>query len=206
MKEYSCAQGEQEWLTARLGKVTASEADKILTPEFAIRTGETPKTYLAQKLAERILNRPLEGFSTFETEQGEILEMEARRWFKFEHNHKVREVGFIDHDDGRCGCSPDALLDDDGGLEIKAPQPTNHVKYLLDGKLPKDYVVQVHFSLYVTGRKYWKFVSYRRRFTPFVLTIERDERIMKQIAMALQKFYADFDAALDRLEPKKKAA
>lgn len=199
MKEYPCAQGEHEWLQARVGKVTASEADQLLTPEFAMRTGEMPRTYLARKLAETVLNRPLEGFTSFETEQGEMLEMEARSWFAFEYSHTIRRPGFVEHDDGRCGCSPDALLDDDGGLEIKAPQPTNHVKYLLDGKLPKDYAVQVHFSLYATGRAWWKFVSYRRRFQPLVLTVDRDEAIMAKIAEALADFYAKFDAALARL-------
>jgi hypothetical protein len=199
MKIYSCEQGEHEWLQARVGKVTASEADQLLTPEFEIRKGEMPKTYLARKLAEHVLGRPLEGFSSFVTEQGELLEMEARSWFAFETTHKVRQVGFIEHDDGRCGCSPDALLDDDGGLELKAPQPTNHVKYLLDGTLPKDYAVQVFFSLYVTGRPWWKFVSYRRKFQPVVIKVDRDEKIMAKIAECLTGFYAKFDAALQKL-------
>lgn len=200
MKLYPCTQGEHEWLQARVGKVTASEADNILTPAFEIRKGDMPKTYLAKKLAEHVLGRPLEGFSSFETEQGQALEDEARKWFCFEFNHRVQNVGFIEHDDGRSGCSPDALLDEDGGLEIKAPQPTNHVKYLLDGALPKDYAVQVHFSMWVTGRPWWKFVSYRRKFRPLVLTVPRNEKIMGKITAAVAKFYRDFDAALERLK------
>lgn len=201
MKEYSCAQGEAEWLQARVGKVTASEADQLLTPAFEMRTGEMPKTYLARKLAEHVLGRPLEGFSSFVTEQGEMLEHEARAWFQFEYaQHKVRQVGFVEHDDGRSGCSPDALLDDDGGLEIKAPQPTNHVRYLLDGTLPKDYAVQVHFSMFVTGRPWWMFVSYRRKFRPFVLRVERDEMIIGAVRHTLESFYDKFDAALAKLQ------
>lgn len=201
MKEYDCCQGEAEWATVRLGKVTASEADNLLTPEFKIRTGEMPKTYLARKLAEAVLQRPLEGFSSFETENGQLLEQEARSWFAFEFTGtKVRNVGFIEHDDGRCGCSPDALLDEDNGLELKAPQPTNHVKYLLDGTLPKDYAVQVHFSMYVTGRPKWTFVSYRRKFRPFVLTVKRDEEIMRKIGECLAAFYAEFDKAMLKLK------
>jgi len=202
MKIYPCDQGGSEWLQARVGKVTASEAGELLTPEFEIRKGETPKTYLARKLAEHILGRPLEGFTSFSTEQGELLEMEARSWFALEFDgvHKVRQVGFVEGDDGRCGCSPDALLDKDGGLELKAPQPTNHVKYLLDGKLPKDYAVQVHFSMFVTGRPWWYFMSYRRKFAPFVLRVERDEAIIEKIREALAKFYKDFDAALAKLK------
>jgi predicted phage-related endonuclease len=198
MKIHNCIQGESEWLTARVGKVTASEACDLLTPKFAEKDGETPKTYLATKIAERILGRQVGEFSSFVTEEGEMLEMEARKWFEFQFDHKVKRVGFIEHDNGRCGCSPDALLDDDGGLEIKCPQPTNHVKYLLSGELPKDYAVQVHFSMYVTGRPWWKFVSYRRKMRPFVLTIQRDEEIIKKIDACLTKFYADFDKAFIR--------
>jgi len=200
MKIYPCDQGGSDWLQARVGKVTASEADNLLTPLFALKDGETPKTYMARKLAETVLGRPLEGFTSFETEQGEILEMEARAWFAFAHDqYKVRQVGFIEHADGRCGCSPDALLDDDGGLELKCPQPTNHVKYLLDGVLPKEYRVQVFFSMFVTGRPYWIFCSYRRKFRPFVLRVERDEEIMKKIGDALARFYASFDEAYSKL-------
>jgi len=201
MKIHECTQGQSEWLNARLCKVTASEAGEILTPEFEIRKGETPKTYLAKKLAEKALNRPIDGFSTFATENGEILEMEARAWFALEHDqYTVRQVGFIEGDDGRCGCSPDALLDEDGGLELKCPQPTNHVKYLLEGTLPKDYAVQVHFSMFVTGRPYWMFVSYRRKLPPFVLRVERDEAIMAKIQAALTAFYARFDEAMKILK------
>lgn len=200
MKIYDCAQGETDWLDARLGKVTASEASQLMTPEFSARTGEMPQTYLAKKIAETLLGRPLEGFSTFATENGEMMEMEARAWFAFEHDHKVTQVGFVEHDDGRCGCSPDALLDDDGGLEIKSPQPTNHVKYLLGGVLPKDYAVQVHFSMYVTGRPTWTFVSYRRKLPPLVLKIDRDEKIMQSIAAILENFYSKYDQSLLKIK------
>lgn len=200
MKIHDIPQGEAEWFTLRIGKVTASEAHNLLTPKFKIKTGDGPTTYLYTKVAEGFRKRPLGGFtSSWATEQGQEMEDEARRWVCFEFEHKVRDVGFIEHDDGRCGCSPDALLDDDGGLELKAPQPTNHVRYLLDGELPEDYTAQVHFSMYVTGRPWWKFVSYHRGFPPFVLTVQRDEKICATIAEALAAFYKRYDEAMARL-------
>lgn len=200
-KIHEVNQGESDWLKLRVGKVTASEASALLTPEFAIRTGAMPYTYLCEKVAEAWRGEPLPGFSSWETEQGQILEDEARAWYCLEHDdYKARNVGFVEHDDGRCGCSPDALLGEDGGLELKCPQPTNAVRYVLDGTLPKDYAVQVHFSLYVTGRKWWRFVSYRRKFPPFVLHVERDEAICAKIQAALEKFYSDFDTAMARLQ------
>jgi hypothetical protein len=194
------AQGDAEWLQVRVGKVTASEMDHLITPEFKARTGAGPHTYLCGKIAEAWRGQALPGFTSWATEQGQLLEDEARKWYAFEFNETLRNVAFVEHDDGRCGCSPDALIGDDGGLELKAPEPTNHVRYLLDGVLPKDYVAQVHMSLYVTGRKWWKFVSYRRKFPPFVLTIERDEAIMEKIGNTLADFYAKFDAAMATLK------
>lgn len=200
MKIHEVTQGDIDWIKLRAGKVTASEAKELLTPLFATKTGDGVNTYLFKKVAEAYSGFAPDGFSSYETEQGQILEDEARQWFAFETEHRVRNVGFIEHDNGRCGCSPDALLDDDGGLELKCPQQTNHVRYLLDGVLPKDYAVQVHFSLYVSGRAWWKFVSYRRKFPPFVLTVERDEAICEKIEAALNAFAARFDDAMLKLK------
>lgn len=196
---HECAQGEAEWLQHRIGKVTASEASSLLTPLFAVKTGEGPKTYLYEKLAEGWRGKPLPGFSSWATQEGQLLEDEARRWYSLESDDAVQNVGFIEHDDHRCGCSPDGLIGEDGGLELKAPQPTNHIRYVMEGVLPKDYAPQVHFSLYVTGRPWWRFVSYCRGFPPLVLTVQRDEAICAKIQEALTGFYAAYDAAMLKL-------
>ena len=202
-KIHDINQGDADWLALRIGKVTASEMDNLVSPEFKVRDGATPYTYLCQKVAESYSGKPLPGFTSFATEQGELLEIEARGWYALEHtDRKVINVGFVEHDSGRCGCSPDALLGEDGGLEIKCPQATNHVRYLLDGTLPKDYAAQVHMSLYVTGRKFWRFVSYHRGYPAFVLNVERDAAIMAKIDAALAQFYDRFDSAMLTLKTK----
>lgn len=200
-------QNTPEWLSIRAGKVTASELKNLLTPQFKIRTGETPHTYLCRKVAESILGAPLDedDFATFDTEQGQMKEDEARALFVFEYanGQRVKDAGFITHDDGRFGCSPDALVGENGGLEIKCPKLKTHVKYLIDGELPEEYATQVHGSMYASGRSSWNFMSYARptrKFPPFVLTVERDEAIQAKIAEALASFYAKFDAAMLKLK------
>lgn len=203
MKISPHAQGSVDWQLARSGIPTASEFDNLLTPKFEIRKGEMPKTYLAAKLAEAWLGGPLIGFNTFDVEQGRILEEEALPWAELELEIAIQKVGLITTDDGRAGCSPDGLaMEPDGtfGLEIKCPQPTAHVKYLLGNKVPDEYLTQVHGGLYVTGFNTWKFLSYRRNFPKLLLTVERDEKIHAKIAEALELFLADFHAALARLE------
>lgn len=196
---HDCAQGELEWYQLRAGKVTASEAEALLTSLFKVKDSDGVHTYLCTKIAEGF-GEILPQFSSWETEHGQILEDEARNWYSFQTNEKVHNVGFCEGDDGRCGCSPDALIGDDGGLELKCPQPTNHVRYLLDGVLPKDYAVQVHFSMFVTGRKWWRFVSYHRKLPPFVLNVARDEAIIAKIQEALTGFYAKYDKAMETVQ------
>ena len=200
MKIHDCKQGSAEWLKLRAGIPTASEFHRLVTPLWKIRTGEGPATYLNEKLAEAWTGAPLPqtgGFGTLE--QGTILEEEALPWYELETGTTVRRVGFITTDDGRVGCSPDGL-EENSGVEIKCPQAQTHVGYLLDGGVPGEYLAQVHGSMFVTGFPCWKFLSYRRNFPRLLLTVERDEKIQKILADALDRFLARFDAAMKRLE------
>jgi len=192
-------QSSVDWLYDRAGVITASEFSEIVDTKFEPRTGETPKTYMAAKLAERWIQGPLMGFSSFATEQGNVLEDEARPWFELTYECEVQRVGLVTTDDGRIGCSPDGLIGKEGGIEIKCPEPTAHVKYLLAGELPKQYSAQVHGSMLVTGRPWWRFVSYRRRFPALVLQVNRDEKIISKLQAALDEFLEDYDAAYEKL-------
>jgi len=203
VKILDCKQGTEEWLRARAGIPTASEFDALITPEFVARKGQMPHTYLCKKLAEHWQGGPLPSFAPFGAmEQGQILEQEAVPWYELEFGTTINRVGFITTDDGRVGCSPDGLLGDDGGIEIKCPFADTHVRYLLAGEVPKDYTAQVHGSLYVTGRKWWKFVSYRRHFPALIVTVERDEEIMGKIGEALDEFLVRFQEGLELLKKK----
>lgn len=193
-------QSSLAWLKLRMGKVTASELGNLVTPKFELRTGEMPHTYLCKKVAEAYRGMPLMGFKSYQMEQGQELEDEARNWIAFDSGMKVDQVAFIESADGRCGASPDGLIGEDGGLELKCPEPQTHVKYLLNGELPPEYAAQVHMSMFVTGRPWWNFLSYRRFFPPFLITVKRDEAKIKVIAEAVAKFAVKFDNALAKLK------
>lgn len=197
---HDCDQLSPEWVKLHFGIPTASGLSNLVTPEFKIRDGEMPKTYVFSKLAESWCGRPLIDLNTFSIEQGLIGEDEARPYFSLISEKKVKQVGFITTDDGLCGCSPDGLLDDDGGLEIKCPSATVHVKYLVQGILPKEYAAQVHGSMFVTGRPKWTFYSYRRNFPPFILEVHRDEKIDAVIQEAVTKFHGAISEAKEKLE------
>jgi len=193
------AQNSLEWLVARAGIPTASEFHNLLTPKFEIRTGEMPKSYLARKLAERWLGGPLPGYTSIDMDLGKILEEEAKPFYELQYGHEITNVGFVTTDDGKIGCSPDGLIGEDGGLELKSPEAHTHVSYLLKGVVPPDYVTQVYGSMYVTDRAWWRFMSYRRRFPHLMIQVNRDEDIMGTIGECLGEFCAKLDDAYNRL-------
>ncbi len=192
----NCQQGSIEWLMLRAGKVTASEMDRIVTPLGKIRTGEGPRTFMLEKLSERWLGAPLPNeASTFAMEQGQILEEYARPAFELETGLKIKQVAFVETDDGFCGCSPDGIVEgQDIGLEIKSPGIVNHLRYLLDGILPFDYVLQVQGSMFVTGWSKWMFTSFRRGMPPLILTVIRDDKIQAAIASSVSLLREELNA------------
>ncbi len=210
MKIIDVKQNTDEWLRARAGIPTASEFDNLITPEWKNRTGGMPETYLYRKLCEKVMGMPLQSggaaAGSFHTDQGSIMENEALPWFMFEHDMQVDRVGFVTTDDGRVGCSPDGLIGEDGGIEAKCPAPDTHLKYLLHGEVPKQYLAQVHGSMFVTGRAWWYFLSYSRQFPPFVLKVQRDEKIVAALKDTLGRFFEVFDDAYDQIMVLKNAA
>jgi len=200
MKLLNVKQGSMEWLEARAGIPTASEADALISPTWKIRTGQGVETYVAKKLAEHWIQGPLPAWHGNEAEIGQVLEERAKPWYELTYGITLQEVGFITTDDGFAGCSPDAMVNDNCGLEIKCPAMHTHVGYLLDGILPTEYEVQVHFSMFVTGVKNWQFMSYNSQLPKLVLPIKRDDDKCKIIATALELFREKFNSGLKLLE------
>lgn len=205
MKILTCPQGSGEWLKARLGILTASTMDALVTPEGKLRTGQGPETFLYRKLCERLIGFYTDSPNTFAMENGAVLEREARGWYAFERDANVSEVGLCLTDDGRVGASPDGLAGDDGLLEIKCFQPDNALRTLLTGEVPKDYTVQIQTQLWVTGRAWVDFISYSRQFPALVVRVEPDAKMQESIRLAVELFYEKFDPLLARITAMKDA-
>lgn len=200
MIRHDVKQGSPEWAKLRLGVPTASEFDALITPKAEMRVGQGPTTYLYKKLCERSLGFAMDGGSSFAMGNGTILEQEALPWFEFAHEIKVDRVGFCTTDDGRIGASPDGLIGDEGGIEIKCPNPETHLAWLMEKSLPKEHFAQVHGSMLVSGRKWWNFLSYSRQFPAFLLRVERDERVIGAMQHTLDHFLKQFDAKLSEIQ------
>ncbi len=194
-------QNSIEWMVLRAGKVTASNADSLVTPLGKVKAGDAAKTLMIQVLTENWIGGSLPSvMGVLDLENGRILEEYARPAFALETGKQVSQVAFIEGDDSRIGCSPDGVLADElAGLEIKCPKMESHFRYLLDGVVPPDYVLQVQFSLYVTQWPAWYFMSFRRTLPPLIIKVLPDEKIQASIKESLDAFFKSHDDAMRKL-------
>jgi hypothetical protein len=194
MKTIDAPQRSDAWFAARRGLPTCSRFDKIITAAKALPSA-SQDTLINELIAESVLppeQGMIRGPITADMEQGIILEAEARCRYEMEYaTAPVSEVGFIISDCGRFGGSPDALVGDVGGVEIKCPNPVTHVGYVRAGTLPNDYKAQVHGYMAVTGRDWWDFFSYSRRFPVFHMRVTRDgftAKLADELASFCEKY------------------
>ena len=182
MRIYDFEQRSEEWFQVRLGKFTASKAADLLMKE----TTAGYNNLINQIVYERLTGKSPESFKNDWMQRGTELEAEAIKAFELETFQKVRSVGFIEMDEWT-GASPDGLINDDSLIQIKCPKFSTHIDYLLDNRVPSDYYKQCQFELMVTKRKYNIFMSYEPNLKTFISKLGRDEELISQIKIKLQK-------------------
>lgn len=191
-------QRSEAWFAARRGLPTCSRFDRILTAAKGQRSAAQDALIddlLAESLCPPEDGLLLGGRMTADMEYGVRLEAEARCCYELEHaKAPVTEAGFVLAACGRFGGSPDALVGEDGGVEIKCPNGTTHIGYVRGGTLPNEYKCQVHGYLVVTGRAWWDFFSYHRGLQPMRLRVTRDDFTTK-LAVELGEFCTRYNEA-----------
>lgn len=185
-----CEQGTEEWLAARCGIPTATGISNIVTPTGKKSGSYLP--YLAELIAESIEGLK-ENYKSEDMARGNELEPFARAAYEFETGNAVIQVGGVYlNADKDLMISPDGLIPNlCKGLEIKCPQIKTHIKYLLQGGVPQEYLIQVQSALWVTGYETWDFVSYCPEYykQPFYLfTAQRDPNLMKSFDRLIPEF------------------
>jgi hypothetical protein len=151
------------------------------------------KLYEVTKLEDIMLSREeemmLKESRSFEynipVKYGKLLEPYARDEYERLTGHSVEEVGFIEHESGGFGCSPDGLIRGGttsvwhNGLEIKCPLVETHLGWLLDGGLPDEHFLQVHACMAVTGLRRWDFLSFCPGEKTLLVSVEWSDETSK---------------------------
>lgn len=196
-------QGTDEWMAARLGKLTASRmADAVAKTKTGY--GASRANLMAALVAERLTGSPAVDFVNAAMQWGTEKEPEARNAYVFLHDIDVVEVGFIDHPAiGMSGASPDGLVGEVGLIEIKCPNTANHIETLLGQNVPGKYITQMQWQMACTGRQWCDFASYDPRLPPemalFVKRVPRDAAMIAELELEAITFLAELDATVSQL-------
>ena len=184
-------QGSRKWHRARLSIVTATGFSSIVTP--AGRPSSAREKYMGRLLAEWVLGEAYEQqVETFWTSRGKRLEPKARKFYEYERDTSVTEVGLAYRDESRLvAASPDALSGDAGLLEIKCPDPAKHLCHLSMAEIPREYVTQLQAQLWVTGRDWVDWMSWSPDLPPVIRRATPDEKLHKAFEQHVLGFVAE---------------
>ena len=191
-------QGSAEWIRARLGKPTASNFDRIITPKTR-KPGASADKYMWQLLAEWLSGQSLDEYVSQYMERGTEMEEQAVRFYELQRDVETQLVGFCLRDDGLVGASPDRMVGDDGLLEIKCPALVTHIGYLLNPDGLDAYNCQAQGQLWITGRQWVDLLSYNPEMPPSLVRYHRDEEFIAALEAAVNQFIERLAFAKERL-------
>lgn len=165
-------------------------------------------TYAAQIVAERLAGGPEDRQEPYQDPniiRGIVQEPAIVAFYQYHYpGSEIRLCGFVEHDSRRFGCSPDAIVFQDGvpvgGIEVKAPTIETLIGWHRDGGIPTEHKVQVQGGLVCSGLKFWDFLAVNRtiahkpllgRQEPDAFTAELEKAVLKfcDVCDELEKEY-----------------
>jgi hypothetical protein len=198
-------QQDEAWRKLRLGCATASNFGTVQAKGRSSSESLTRRKYLVTRALEIVTGVPTVPMRPSRAMQvGIDREPDGCRAFENATGHVVEHVSFVRLNRMAVGCSPDGLIDDDAGFEIKCPDEDTHYDYLsLVDKPPAVYIAQVQGCLFVTGRSHWYFASYNPAFPPELqlhyVRVERDEDYIAKLETALWLFSSEVSTTVQEL-------
>lgn len=176
-------QRSPEWYAVRAGKLTASSAQAIAAG------GKGLETLVYETLAEKYALNLEPGYMSIDMMRGVELEDSARNLYEILHD-TVRQVGFVEMDE-QVGCSPDGLVGEEGGIEIKCPNNTKFFRMMVNGadEIEKQYIWQCQMTLLVTGRRWWDLCFYNPAFEKSLLVYrqEKNTEMQEKLLLGIEK-------------------
>lgn len=192
-------QRSEKWKAHRLVTLTGTRCASLMG------SAATRKTLLVEMLREYLTASSKDFVKSKAMEKGVDDEPLAESAYSIYTGNTVEgsDSYIVKHNDPFCAVSPDGLIADDGAIEIKNLAEENHLKVILDGKPEKKYIWQMHWLMYVTGRKWCDYVGYCKELPcpadMWIWRLERDDKTIEQIDKMVAKFKTEFDQALIKL-------
>ena len=189
-------QGSEAWLQARCGLLTASTIGRLITPTLKVADNDTSRGLLETLVAERISGRVDYVHPSLDMQRGSLDEPHARALYA-EHYAPVEEIGFAAREFNglKLGASPDGLVGDDGGIEIKSRRPKQQLRTILSDTVPTENMAQIQALMLVLQRDWWEYVSYAGGWPLYVKRVYPEP--MWQLA--IQSALVDFEERAERM-------
>lgn len=190
---FNMEQGSEAWRSARCGIPTASNFATVM----AKGEGKTRSKYMRVLAGEILTGEPAETFSNSYMDRGKVMEDEARETYAFIHDAEPIRVGFVRN--GQKGASPDSLIGDNGGLEIKTALPDIQIDRLERDRLPPEHVAQVQGNIWTAEREWWDFVSFWPKLPMLRVRVYRDAPYIKTLSDEIDRFNDELAALVERV-------
>lgn len=196
-------QGSDEWLALRAGKITASRIADVMAKGRGGNPSASRENYAAELIAERLTGTPYPRYRSAEMQWGTDHEDEARLAYQFQTGNTVDQVAFVDHPRiENAGASPDGLIGDDGGIEIKCPNTATHLKTIDTETVAGKYLWQMQWVMACADRQWMDYISYDPRLpgslSMMVIRVYRDEDAIEQAEEAVRELDREIADAVER--------
>jgi hypothetical protein len=187
-------QGSEEWRRLHFGVPSASNFKSILatsSEEKKTRTG-----YLRKLVAQIVTGEDRPDYKSANMLRGNMEEDGLRRAYSLVTDNEVRRIA-CGIDDELCGgviASPDGLIGDDGGLELKSMFADLLVGILARETIPPEHVAQVQGNMFVFNRAWWDVCIGASGMPLFIRRVPRDEEYCARLAKEIAAFNAEKEA------------
>lgn len=208
MQILNCEQGTQEWLNARLGIITASNAELLLVKGKGDNgLGDGLISYLEQLGAERFTGQSDTEFTGNDhTDRGHTLEPIVSDYYDgmgYSKGESISQVGIILNHSKLVGydvgASPDRLVGDKGGLEIKTRLSKLQFRLLRTDDIGKKHLAQIQFCLWVTGREWWDYISFCEGMPFYIKRVYPDLEVHKTFETKAKIAYQWLDETMAKM-------
>jgi hypothetical protein len=117
---------------------------------------------------------------------------------------EVRRVGIGIRDEaGGFAASPDGLIGDDSGLEIKSMRADLLIDVLSRDKVPSAHIPQIQGNMLVFGRSSWWVVIYAPKMPLFYKLVLRDSAYCANLLKEISLFNAEKNVMVDGINKKR---
>lgn len=201
--ESEAPQRSDPWLKLHIGRPTASEFHRVVTParlELSKQRFEFSYRLAAERLLNRSFAQSLDGLRWIEV--GRLQEPNAVSQYQVMADVDTYPISMILTDDERFGCSPDRLVvgDERHGVEIKSLFPPRMVEYLVEGP-GADYRIQLLGQFWVGDLEVNDLFAYNEEMPPYLRSWQRREvkADIVKVGDHMIRFGDELDAMVEKL-------